>query len=499
MSGPEPPRFPVRDEPADSGERREGSSDETGTPADATDAPTTTPAGDRGAKDSPESRPPPPTTPPAPSSRPLAVPPSQREGIGERRPAPERPSEPRPTPRGGEDRPASWRPTQSRPWEPRPDPSAGEARPGEDPPKDPPKDRPADGSRPGAAPASPPRSDFSVRRDLSSRPGLDPTPRELRPDPAAGEQRRDSGNLRPEPPTERPRPADRDAGPPRRPGATSGPTTTPAPRPDPFRRPGSGDRPGDGVTGAGTGTSPADAPARSGEASTGAPSTARPATDAPTTRPGERPSEREGTSSPGTDPTPFRTAWKPTERSLDRGGPATMPLPGTTDRPPARPEPTTATEAVREAVREKVAEPTTPERPLEREPEGTRAHVVTPVPPTGRMTRVAKIPVGAAFRIAVVFYLLVVVLWLIFGSVLFLLLQNTGVVENIESFYGELLGYENVQFQFSAAFLFSAVAGLVWVLLASIGSAFMAFVYNRASRLVGGLKVVVDDEDAPGH
>lgn len=114
---------------------------------------------------------------------------------------------------------------------------------------------------------------------------------------------------------------------------------------------------------------------------------------------------------------------------------------------------------------------------------------------TRSQQRLVRISVRSAFRVALVFYLLIVAAWLAVGSVLFLILQSTGAVANIESFYGEVLGYQNVRFHFTQALLFFAVAGLVWVLFSSVATALFALLYNRASRLVGGVRLVVEDEE----
>ena len=280
------------------------------------------------------------------------------------------------------------------------------------------------------------------------------------------------GTLRPDPPAVRPRPAipgDPTGGVRPSPGAV--PPTT---RPDPFRR------------------DPEPRPLPT------VPSTApRPSLDDPPPR--VRPADPDRASGPtpraGTDLGAFRHPGAalsripeaPTRPLTDPArvgprlpGPATVPL-TTVRAAPTRPEPD-------------VVGP-----PGEREP--ARAHVVPThvptAPATGESRSLVHIPVRSTFRLAVVFNLLLLGLWLVIGSLLFFVLRNTGVVKNMESFYGEMMGYENVKFRFTQALLVFTVAGLIGVVLASVWAAFLAFVYNRASRLVGGIKLIVTDDEAP--
>lgn len=359
---------------------------------------------------------------------------------------PERPPPPRPgipTPRPSA---SSWRPTQSRPWD------AAHAAEKD---KVPPSERPA-----------------SDRQDPPRRP--DPFESLRRDDPP----RSPGETLRPDPPAARPTIPGDPTG-----AVRPSPAAVPPARPDAFRR---------------------DSEPRTRPLPT-VPSTApRPSVGDPTT--GVRPSDPDRTSvdpapRPSADPGTFRhpgaalsrTPETPTRPLTDPArveprlpGPATVPLAKVPGSTPTRPEP-------------EVARPDGTKPHVEREPE--RAHVVSTHEPAASMREasrsVVRIPVRSTFRVAVVFNVLLLVLWLVIGSFLFLVLRNTGVVKNIESFYAELMGYENVKFQFTQALLIFTVAGLVWVVLASIWTAFLAFVYNRASRLVGGIKLIVTDDDAP--
>lgn len=107
--------------------------------------------------------------------------------------------------------------------------------------------------------------------------------------------------------------------------------------------------------------------------------------------------------------------------------------------------------------------------------------------------RLTGLAAGSIFKLALVFYLGILITVVVGTSVLWLLLTATGVIENFESFLGELLGYEDFEFVFSRIIVVFVLVGLVGVVLSSLATALFAIIYNRATRFTGGLGVTVDD------
>ena len=111
------------------------------------------------------------------------------------------------------------------------------------------------------------------------------------------------------------------------------------------------------------------------------------------------------------------------------------------------------------------------------------------------MRRLVRFAPRSVFRVALVVYLAVLIAFLAAGTVLYVVLQVTGSMSNLESFFEDISGYESAEFLFVQALLFFSVVGLIGVLFATLGTTLLAMLYNRASRLVGGLRVTVEDED----
>ncbi len=107
--------------------------------------------------------------------------------------------------------------------------------------------------------------------------------------------------------------------------------------------------------------------------------------------------------------------------------------------------------------------------------------------------RLTGVDAGSIFKLSLVFYLGILITVLVGTSVLWFLLTATGVIENFESFLGELLGYEDFEFVFSRIIVVFVLVGLVGVVISSLATALFAMIYNRATRFTGGLGVTVDD------
>jgi len=106
------------------------------------------------------------------------------------------------------------------------------------------------------------------------------------------------------------------------------------------------------------------------------------------------------------------------------------------------------------SAREQVA----PRREVDEDPSAT-------LRPGRRVLR--RFSTRAMFRFSLAFYFGLLVVSMIVGTILWFVLKVTGVMGNIESFMGELLGYEDFKFLFTRVMLVWALVGLVWVAVSS--------------------------------
>lgn len=299
------------------------------------------------------------------------------------------------------------------------------------------------------------------------------------------------------------------------------PTTQPTPRPDTPPPTDAGSVPG---RSAAASRPPIDAGSGTRE-STGAEAHAAPV------RPRPRPTDAPV---PPRRPDPSDTDLSGAEPN--RAGPATRPVPSmepreaprpvddvlgpdepveslTLRRPWERPSPpaarpggvTTYDDAPTRPVAPPVPERPSPAPPRYR-PEPTREQAARPEAFTHRITRVQprpgevvrrrlqRVDARSVFKLALAFYLGVLGVAIVGGSLLWLLLAAAGVISNLESFFGDLLGYEDFRFLFTRILLVMVLVGLVWVVLSAALTALLAAIYNRASRLVGGVEILTDDE-----
>lgn len=113
--------------------------------------------------------------------------------------------------------------------------------------------------------------------------------------------------------------------------------------------------------------------------------------------------------------------------------------------------------------------------------------------PAPRRLAVTGLDARSVFRLSLALYLAVLGVTLVGWAALWTLLSLTGVLGNIEGFIGELLGYEDFEFLFWRVLQVFVLIGLVWVLVAAATTTLVAALYNRVSRMVGGVDLEVDE------
>lgn len=115
----------------------------------------------------------------------------------------------------------------------------------------------------------------------------------------------------------------------------------------------------------------------------------------------------------------------------------------------------------------------------------------------GRRVRrvIRRIDLHSVLKFSIVFYLCVFVVLLVAGSVLWILASALGVVSNIETFIGDLFALDRFQFEAYQILRGSAVAGTALVLLGTAANVLGAALYNLISDVVGGIEIVVLEEE----
>ncbi|HVM40531.1 MAG TPA: DUF3566 domain-containing protein, partial [Acidimicrobiia bacterium] len=106
----------------------------------------------------------------------------------------------------------------------------------------------------------------------------------------------------------------------------------------------------------------------------------------------------------------------------------------------------------------------------------------------------ASLDAGSVFRLSLGLYLAVFAVVLGAGILFWFLLSAVGVVGQIEGFLGELLGYEDYQFLGWRILQYFVLLGLLWVTVAAAVTALLTILYNRVSKVVGGIQVSLEEE-----
>ncbi len=108
---------------------------------------------------------------------------------------------------------------------------------------------------------------------------------------------------------------------------------------------------------------------------------------------------------------------------------------------------------------------------------------------------IRRVNTWTVLRFSVLFYLSLLVVWLVAGSLLWAAAASTGLVDNFENFVKELFVLESFRIRGGLILLSSMIGGLVLVLLGTGANVLMAVIYNLTSDVVGGIEVTVLEEE----
>ena len=116
--------------------------------------------------------------------------------------------------------------------------------------------------------------------------------------------------------------------------------------------------------------------------------------------------------------------------------------------------------------------------------------------PARRVRRVVrKVDTWTVLRFSVLFYLCLLVVLVVAGCLLWAAASSAGIIHNIENFIKDLFALDSFHFNPANILEGTVFGGLVLVLLGTGINVLAAVIYNLISDVVGGIEVVVLEED----
>jgi len=109
---------------------------------------------------------------------------------------------------------------------------------------------------------------------------------------------------------------------------------------------------------------------------------------------------------------------------------------------------------------------------------------------------VRRVDTWTVLRISVLFYLTMLVVVLVAGTLLWAVASTAGVIHNFEKFVRDLFSLDSFHFAGPAVLEGTAIGGLVLVLIGTGCNVLVAVIYNLISDVVGGVEVTVLEEDS---
>ena len=188
------------------------------------------------------------------------------------------------------------------------------------------------------------------------------------------------------------------------------------------------------------------------------------------------------------------------DADLDAGGPSRDPLEeafsprresATVDRP-RRPRAAAEPPAPPEIPPRFGGAPKPKPRPRPQPSRGRR------VKPMRRVRRtVQHVDPVSVLKLSVIFYAVFMVLWLLFVAVLYWVLQAVGLFDGLEEILGPqgLVVENNFNISLWTVEKWAFLIGVTFAVLASLFNLFLAFLYNVAADVVGGVQVTFVERD----
>lgn len=109
--------------------------------------------------------------------------------------------------------------------------------------------------------------------------------------------------------------------------------------------------------------------------------------------------------------------------------------------------------------------------------------------------RVHRVDLWSVLKISLCFYMAALVVTLVAGVVLWLVAGSFGFIDDFESFMGHLLSSKDYKLVSTKIVAGSVLVGLVLVALMTITTVIAAAFYNLFAELIGGVEIVVVEDE----
>lgn len=130
----------------------------------------------------------------------------------------------------------------------------------------------------------------------------------------------------------------------------------------------------------------------------------------------------------------------------------------------------------------------------------------TPEPARGRRRRMRpavrrvkrtlkRVNPWTILKLSLFYYAIFLIVWLFFVAVLYWILQPTELFEAIQDVGNIFFDWKNVDISLRLVERWALIVGLVFVFIGTIVNTFLAFLYNVASDVVGGIELTFVERD----
>ncbi|MCY3559752.1 MAG: DUF3566 domain-containing protein [bacterium] len=109
---------------------------------------------------------------------------------------------------------------------------------------------------------------------------------------------------------------------------------------------------------------------------------------------------------------------------------------------------------------------------------------------------VRRVELWSVLKLSLILYLCLWAVLLVAALILWSAVDSTGLIDRIEAFVTQIFGLESFEFVPGQIFRVYAVASLVLALLATLFNVMAAVLFNLISELVGGLRIMLVEEES---
>ena len=109
---------------------------------------------------------------------------------------------------------------------------------------------------------------------------------------------------------------------------------------------------------------------------------------------------------------------------------------------------------------------------------------------------VRRVELWSVLKLSMILYLCLWAVMLLAALILWNAVDSTGLIERIEAFVTQIFGLDSFAFDPGRIFRVYAVASLVMAFLATVFNVMAAILFNLISELVGGLRIMLVEEES---